>query len=157
MAAGLREFADIYDSASGFVFIGTPFRGGQGSSIFRSYIRINRMLGKVSSHELTDLVDMDKNDSRLDEIRTQFCDHALQKWGAEARKRVFCFYETDPTMVLRAFLPRWAQSDGVEKFARAVAGDKFSFLVSGGLEGGNGHSGAVLLGGAGKKRRAKKN
>ncbi|KAF7536868.1 hypothetical protein G7054_g4168 [Neopestalotiopsis clavispora] len=128
MAAGLEEFADVYQSICGFIFIGTPFRGGQGTTFFRRYVQISHLLGKVASYDLTDLVGIRKDDGRLDEIRTQFCEHALQKWGARARERVCCFYETDPTMILRAWLPRWAQTDRMEQVFRALAGDKVNFL-----------------------------
>jgi hypothetical protein len=129
MAAGLEEFADIYESFSGFMFIGTPFRGGEATNFFRRYVGFSRLVGRVTSRNLIDIVGVRKDDGRLDEIRSQFCKHALQRWGSGARNRVCCFYETDPTMILRAWLPRWAQTDRVEQILRALAGDKVSYMV----------------------------
>jgi hypothetical protein len=129
MAAGFTQFSDIYQSICGFIFLGTPFRGSKGTISAHKWVLLSSLLGKQSSHSLLNVIDHSIDDGRLDEVRSQFCEHALQKWGGQSCQKVVCFFETEPTKISRAVLPRWAQTDLVERGIQILTKNTFNFLV----------------------------
>lgn len=126
MAAGLNRYAILCESICGILFLGTPFRGSQGTDSAHTLVMIASVLGKQTSHKLLEIL----NDDRLSEIRIQFCDHAVQKWGERAPEKVVCFYETEPTRITRAVIPSWAQGGSIEQGIQALTRGSYNFVVS---------------------------
>lgn len=94
------DYKHILNSTVGVVFLGTPFRGSDGTWAAQTRVQVAKIVGNHASDTLLSV--LEKKSGIRNEIRHEFVKLLRSHWKGESR--IVCFYETRETSVYKAIV-----------------------------------------------------
>ncbi|KAI8632705.1 hypothetical protein F5Y19DRAFT_471874 [Xylariaceae sp. FL1651] len=97
-----NDYSHILDATSAIMFLGTPFRGSNGTTAAQTRVTVARAMGGDTNENLLKV--LTREDGILEETRERFAELMLDHF--DGSQRMVFFHETRPTEVAKAIIPQ---------------------------------------------------